>query len=219
MANTSHGRRSEAAAYFGFVLRRAGRRNRRMRGNVIETVMGAVVLVIAAVFLFFAYSTSQVGAVTGGYPVTAQFQSVDGIHDGSDVRIGGVKIGSVTSEYLDPKTFAATIRMNIDSQYKLPADTVAEITSPSLLADKVVSLVPGGADKDIPPGGQIKYTQSSVSLENLIGQMIFSQPGGGQKKPGEGGAAASGDAVPGAPAGASSGAAGALPGASPGGLK
>jgi phospholipid/cholesterol/gamma-HCH transport system substrate-binding protein len=191
-----------------------------MRGNVIETVMGAVVLVIAALFLFFAYSTSQVGAVSGGYPVTAQFQSVDGIHDGSDVRIGGVKIGSVTAESLDPKTFIATLRMNIASEYKLPDDTVAEITSPGLLSDKVVSLVPGGSDKDLAPGGQIKYTQSAVSLENLIGQMIFSQPGGGQKKPGEGGAAgaAPGAAAPGGTA-PRAGAGGGLPGGAPGDLK
>jgi phospholipid/cholesterol/gamma-HCH transport system substrate-binding protein len=165
-----------------------------MSGNVIETVMGGVVLVIAAVFLFFAYSTSQGSAVTGGYPVTAQFQSVDGIRNGSDVRIGGVKIGSVASEYLDPKTFTANLKLDIASEYKLPDDTVAEITSSSLLGDKYVSLVPGGSEKDIPPGGQIKYTQSAVSLENLIGQMIFSQPGGGQKKPGEGGGAAPGGA-------------------------
>ncbi|HUC11812.1 MAG TPA: outer membrane lipid asymmetry maintenance protein MlaD [Stellaceae bacterium] len=194
-----------------------------MRGNVIETVMGAVVLVIAALFLFFAYSTSQVGAVTGGYPVTAQFQSVDGIHAGSDVRIGGVKVGSVSSEFLDPKTFTATLKMTIASEYKLPDDTVAEITSSSLLGDKYVSLVPGGSDKDLPAGGQIKFTQSSVSLENLIGQMIFSQPGGGQKKPGEGGEAAPGglpgSAIPGGglPGGRTPG--GAAPDAVPGGLK
>jgi phospholipid/cholesterol/gamma-HCH transport system substrate-binding protein len=188
-----------------------------MRGNVIETVMGAVVLVIAALFLFFAYSTSQVRAVTGGYPVTAQFQSVDGIHDGSDVRIGGVKIGSVSSENLDPKTFVAILKMSIASEYKLPDDTVAEITSPSLLGDKIVSLVPGGSDKNIPPGGQIKYTQSAVSLENLIGQMIFSGPGGAQKKPGEGGPPTPGGAAPGGPPGGAPG--GALPGAGPGGLK
>jgi phospholipid/cholesterol/gamma-HCH transport system substrate-binding protein len=168
-----------------------------MRGNLIETVMGAVVLIIAALFLFFAYSTSQLRAVSG-YPVTAQFQSVEGIRDGSDVRLGGVKIGSVVSEQLDPKTFLVTLKMSIGPQYKLPDDTVAEIVSSSLLGDKYMSLVPGGSDKDILPGGQIKYTQAPVSLENLIGQMIFSQPGG-QKKPGEGG----GEAPPagGAPAG------------------
>jgi phospholipid/cholesterol/gamma-HCH transport system substrate-binding protein len=181
-----------------------------MSGNVIETVMGAVVLVIAALFLFFAYSTSQVGAVTG-YPVVAQFQNVDGIRDGSEVRIGGVKVGSVTAESLDPKTYVATLRMNIKSEYKLPDDTVAEITSSSLLGDKYVSLVPGGSEKDIPPGGQIKYTQSSVSLENLIGQMIFSQPGG-QKKPGEGGGPGGAGGTPGAIGGGAGGGGGSLGG-------
>jgi phospholipid/cholesterol/gamma-HCH transport system substrate-binding protein len=172
-----------------------------MSGNVIETVMGAVVIVIAALFLFFAYSTSQVAAVTGGYPVTAQFQSVDGIHDGSDVRIAGVKVGSIEAESLDPKTFLATVKMSIAPEYKLPVDTVAEITSSSLLGEKFMSLVPGGSEKDIPPGGQIKYTQAPVSLENLIGQMIFSQPGGGQKKPEAGGGTA-----PGGPGSAGAGA-------------
>jgi phospholipid/cholesterol/gamma-HCH transport system substrate-binding protein len=155
-----------------------------MTGNMIETVMGAVVLVVAALFLFLAYSTSQVRAVQG-YEVTAQFDSVSGIHDGSDVRIAGVKVGSVVAQTLDPKTFLADVRMSIDPAYKLPDDTVAEILSAGLLGDKFMALVPGGSEQTIPPGGRIKFTQSPVSLENLIGQMMFSQPGG-QKKPGEG---------------------------------
>ncbi len=157
-----------------------------MRGNVIETVMGAVVLVVAALFLFFAYNTSQLREVRG-YEVSADFEHIDGIRQGGDVRISGIKIGSVVGERLDPKTFLATVRMSIDPAIKLPDDTVAEIVSSGLLGDKYLSLVPGGSDKVIAPGGQIKYTQSSVSLEHLIGQMIFSAPGG--KKPeGEGGA-------------------------------
>ena len=155
-----------------------------MSGNVIETVMGAVVLVVAALFLFFAYTTSQVRAVHG-YQVTAQFERVGALRDGSDVRIAGVKVGSVVSESLDPKTFLATVHMSINPAYKLPEDTVAEIVSNGLLGDQYMSLVPGGEEQTILPGGRIKYTQSPASLENLIGQMIFSQPGG-QKKPGEG---------------------------------
>jgi phospholipid/cholesterol/gamma-HCH transport system substrate-binding protein len=153
-----------------------------LSGNVIETVMGAVVLAVAAFFLFFAYSTSQVSAVSG-YEVWARFSAVDGIRDGSDVRIAGVKVGTVTSETLDPKTYLATLRMNIDPSYKLPDDTSAAIVSSGLLGDKYLSLSPGGSDKTIPPGGRIKYTQSSVNLENLIGQMMFSPQGG--KKGGE----------------------------------
>jgi phospholipid/cholesterol/gamma-HCH transport system substrate-binding protein len=154
-----------------------------MSRNMIETVLGAVVLVAAAVFLFFAYTASQVRAVPG-YQVTAQFDSIDGIRVGSDVRIAGVKVGSVVGERLNPKTFLATIRMSIAREYKLPEDTVAEVTSSSLLGDKYMSLVPGGSDQTIPPGGRIKYTQAPVSLENLIGQMIYSPPGGQQKPAG-----------------------------------
>jgi len=155
-----------------------------MTGNVIETVMGGVVLVVAALFLFFAYSTSQVRAVQG-YPVTAQFERIDGIRDGGDVRIAGVKVGSIVSASLDPKTFLADVRMSIDPTYKLPDDTVAEIVSAGLLGDRYLALVPGGSEQTIPPGGRIKFTQAPVSLENLIGQMIFSQPGA-QKKPEKG---------------------------------
>jgi phospholipid/cholesterol/gamma-HCH transport system substrate-binding protein len=167
-----------------------------MTGNVIETVMGAVVLVVAALFLFFAYTTSQVRAVQG-YQVTAQFERVDGIRDGGDVRIAGVKVGSIVAETLDPKTFLATLRMSIDPAYKLPKDTVAKVVSPGLLGDRYLALEPGGSEQMIQPGGQIKFTQSAVSLEDLIGQMIFSQTGG-QKKPGDG-EAPQGQAPMGAP--------------------
>jgi phospholipid/cholesterol/gamma-HCH transport system substrate-binding protein len=155
-----------------------------MSRNIIETVLGAVVLVVAGVFLFFAYTTSQVRAVTG-YQLTAQFDRIDGIRDGSDVRIAGVKVGSVIGATLDPKTFLATVRMSIAPEYQLPDDTVAEIVSSSLLGDKYMSLVPGGSDKMLPPGARIKYTQAPVNLEDLIGQMMYS-PSGAQQKPGGG---------------------------------
>ncbi len=164
-----------------------------MRGNVIETVMGAVVILVAGLFLVFAYKTSQLRAVSG-YELSADFSRVDGIRQGSDVRIGGIKIGSVTAEELDPKTFLALVRMSIDPKVQLPDDTVAEIISAGLLGDKYMSLVPGGSDNVIPPGGKIKYTQSSVSLENLVGQMIFSAPGA--KKSGDGDAPPPGGTAP-----------------------
>jgi phospholipid/cholesterol/gamma-HCH transport system substrate-binding protein len=158
-----------------------------MKGNVIETVMGAVVLVVAALFLFFAYSTSQLRSVPG-YQLNADFEHIDGIRDGSDVRVSGIKVGSVLATTLDPKTFLANVQMSVQPSVKLPDDTVAEIVSSGLLGDKYLSLVPGGSDKDLPPGGRIKFTQSSVSLEHLIGQMMFSPPA--SKKPGDGDSAA-----------------------------
>ena len=156
-----------------------------MSRNVIETVMGAVVLVIAAVFLFFAYSTSQVRSIAG-YTLTARFDRIDGIREGGDVRISGIKVGTILSERLDPKTFTAVVRMSIDPSITLSTDTVAEILSSGLLGDKYLALVPGNLDTTIKPGGEITYTQSPVSLEDLIGKYIFSS-GGAKKDGGAGG--------------------------------
>jgi phospholipid/cholesterol/gamma-HCH transport system substrate-binding protein len=165
-----------------------------MSRNVIETVMGAVVLVIAAVFLFFAYSSSQVRSVSG-YPLTAKFDRIEGIREGGDVRISGIKVGSIISQRLDPETFMAVVKMNIDPAIKLSTDTVAEILSSGLLGDKYLALVPGNLDDKIKPGGEIAYTQSPESLEDLIGKYIFSA-GGPQKKEGAGDAAGAAGGAP-----------------------
>ena len=153
-----------------------------MNRNAVETVMGAVVLVVAAVFLFFAYTTSQVRAVSG-YDVTANFDRVEGLRDGGDVRISGIKVGSIVSQTLDPKDYVAVVRMSIDPAIKVPVDSVATITSSGLLGDKYLSIVPGAEDEYIKPGGTITHTTPPISLESLIGQFIYGTQGGQQAKP------------------------------------
>ena len=165
-----------------------------MRRSVIETIMGAVVLVVAALFLFFAYTTSNVRAI-GGYQLVARFNRVDGLANGSDVRLSGIKIGSVISQQLDPKTYRAVVHIAIDNSVKLPNDTTARIQSDGLLGNTYMVLEPGGSEEMLPPGGQIEYTQDAVNLVDLLGRFIFS--GGGAAN--GGGAPASGGA-PQAPA-------------------
>ncbi|HXS39135.1 MAG TPA: outer membrane lipid asymmetry maintenance protein MlaD [Stellaceae bacterium] len=162
-----------------------------MTRNAVETVMGAVVLVVAAVFLFFAYTTSQVQAVSG-YALTARFSNAGSLKTGGDVRISGIKVGSILTEALDPKTFQAVVTMSIDPSVKLSTDSVAQITSSGLLGDNYIAIEPGNEDEMIPAGGTITHTQAAMSLENLIGQVIYNQAqSGGAKKPDAGGAPAS----------------------------
>lgn len=143
-----------------------------MKGNLFEALIGAVVLGVAAVFLVFAFSTTDVGAVNG-YEVTATFDRVDGVNAGADVRMSGIKIGTVTQLELDPQTFLARATLNIDSAVELPSDSSAEITTEGLLGGKYMAIVPGGAEDTIPDGGRIQFTQSSISLEGLIGRFGF----------------------------------------------
>jgi phospholipid/cholesterol/gamma-HCH transport system substrate-binding protein len=147
-----------------------------MNRNVLETVMGALVLIVAFIFLVFAYSSAGIRTVSG-YEVTAKFDHIDGVRTGTDVRIGGVKVGAVTATTLDPKTFEAEVRMSIDRAYALPVDTIAVIGSSSLLGDNIMMLTPGNDDNIIPPGGIIHNTQAPVSLTSMLGQLFYSISG------------------------------------------
>lgn len=148
-----------------------------MNRNPVEVIIGAVVLVVAALVLVFAYTSASLRPVKG-YEVHAKFDRIDGLQVGTDVRISGIKVGTVSSLTLEPNSFLAVARMSISNTVKLPRDTVAQISSEGLLGGKFMALVPGGETDLIKPGGEISYTQSPVNLEDLIGQLIFSQGGG-----------------------------------------
>ena len=143
-----------------------------MKRNPIETVLGAVVLAIAAMFLAFAYSTANIKSVKG-YEVIADFLKIGGLERGSDVRISGITIGTVTREALDPATFNARVTMTVSGNVQLPSDTEAAIVGDGLLGSKYVNLIPGRATDRIPAGGKIAKTRDFQSLEDLVGQIIF----------------------------------------------
>ncbi|MBK1658320.1 outer membrane lipid asymmetry maintenance protein MlaD [Paracraurococcus ruber] len=147
-----------------------------MKGrSLAEVAAGAAVLIVAAVFLVYAVLHSGRGTVTAdGMQLSASFDRIDGLANGADVRIAGVKVGTVTTSRIDPETFAAVLTLRVDPSLKLPDDTSAEVTSEGLLGGKYVSLVPGGSDKLLADGGRITQTQGSVSLESLLGRFIFS---------------------------------------------
>jgi phospholipid/cholesterol/gamma-HCH transport system substrate-binding protein len=143
-----------------------------MKRNPIETILGAVVLLIAGMFLAFAYTTADIQAVTG-YSVSAKFIKVGGLQTGSDVRISGIRVGTVTSQALDPKTFQAQVTMSISSDVKLPEDSEAAIVSDGLLGGKYINLIPGRGTQMLAGGGVIPKTRDFQSVEDLVGEIIF----------------------------------------------
>ena len=153
----------------------------RMKHNFVETIMGSVVVVIAAFFLTYAYKSS--GQQTGDvFVYKAQFERIDGLVLGADVKISGVKVGVIKHLSVDPKTFLATVEFSVDETIKLPKDTSAEVIGDGLLGSKFLALVPGGDDEVIASGGFVTHTQSAVSLESMIGQLIFSNKKDGDDK-------------------------------------
>jgi phospholipid/cholesterol/gamma-HCH transport system substrate-binding protein len=141
--------------------------------NLTEIVVGAAVLLVAGGFLVYAVANTGRGTVSGTR-LTAKFDRIDGLTVGSDVRVAGVKVGSISGTSVDPKTFQATVAFTVQPDLKIPRDSSAEVTGDGLLGGKFVAVVPGGDEKVLGDGGEITITQSAASLEQLLGKFIFS---------------------------------------------
>ena len=143
-----------------------------MKRSFVETAIGALVIVVAAVFLFYAYRNSNLTA-KGGYEIKAEFLSVGGLTTGSDVRVGGVKVGSVTGLTLDQEDYLAMVTLSIDESVRLPADTEISVVSEGLLGGRYVSLKPGPAEDMVPAGGTLSNVRDAATIEDILGRAIF----------------------------------------------
>jgi phospholipid/cholesterol/gamma-HCH transport system substrate-binding protein len=148
----------------------------RMRdGNLAETVIGAVVVAIAVLFIGLIYTRTGSGGLSG-YEIQAQLNKVDGMAVGTDVRLAGVKIGSVSDLTLDPRTYLVTVHMTIRNDVKIPDDSSLQVTAAGLLGSPYISITPGGDDKVLASGGTIENAQGSVNMMDLINRFISTPP-------------------------------------------
>lgn len=144
-----------------------------MKKNFFEAIIGTIVLISAVFFITTSLKIKTLKKVNN-YQVIAKFNNSDGIGVGSDVKISGVKIGTVSGQILDQKSFKAKITMNIDSSIQIPIDSSIKIVSEGLLGSKYLLINPGADQEYIENGDEIEYTQSSVNFEELLGKFIFS---------------------------------------------
>ncbi|TVQ31803.1 MAG: outer membrane lipid asymmetry maintenance protein MlaD [Geminicoccaceae bacterium] len=148
-----------------------------MSRSFVETLLGAVVLIVALVFVAYAYTVSDIRD-PGGYVLRAKFDRIDGINVGADVRISGITVGRVLSHNLDTRTFRAEVAFSVRHGIELPADSSAAIFSESLLGGRYIALQPGADDDVLRPGDELMFTQSAINLEELVGRFVFSGDGG-----------------------------------------
>jgi phospholipid/cholesterol/gamma-HCH transport system substrate-binding protein len=171
-----------------------------MRRNLIETIMGAVVLLVAVAFVFFAFRSAGLSnAGRDGYQVMVEFDDASGLSAGTDVRMSGVKIGSVIDQRLNPDTYFAEVTLGISEAIRLPSDTSARIIPDGLLGGNYVALEPGADDDYIERGGRIVYSQGSINVVDLLGRFIFSAADAADDAGGRRGGAGGFEVEPGAP--------------------
>ena len=145
----------------------------KVKGEDRDIVVGAVVLVTAALLFAMVYDKEAHTASGSGYSLLARFRHADGLAIGAEVRLSGVVVGKVVKEELDSQ-YRAVTTLRLEPNLALPTDTAAAIQTDGLLGAKYLDLKPGGDDAALKPGAEITYTQDSLMLEDLL-EMIISQ--------------------------------------------
>ncbi len=140
--------------------------------NYFEIIVGTFVLICATSFFISSFKKSQ-SSNFETYNIIAKFENADGLSDGADVKISGVKVGSVAKQSLDKETYRALISLDIAKNVTLSSDSSAKIASEGLLGSKYIAITPGGDEEFLKDGDEIQFTQSSVNFEELLGKFIF----------------------------------------------
>ena len=152
-----------------------------MNKKPVETIMGIVVIFVAAFFLYFAYQVSDLQVVKG-YDINARFLKVGGLNVGSDVRINGIKVGTVIAQNLDPEDYVADVKLSISSNIQLPKDSVVSVVSDGLVGNKFIKIEPGKSKEFLQNGDTVANTTDFTTLEDMVGEIIFMVTDNGDKK-------------------------------------
>lgn len=139
-----------------------------MSNSKTETAVGGIVLLAAIGFLIYIMNATGGATGNGGLNLTASFRSADGITSGTDVRMAGVKVGTVTNLRLDPESFRAELTLSLRDDLKIPDDSGVAVSQEGLLGGSFVEILPGGSDFAMEEGGEFLDTQGSVSLVSLL---------------------------------------------------
>lgn len=139
-----------------------------MTQSKTEVLVGGAVLAVAIGFLAYAAQVTGVSTGSASYSLTASFRSLEGVNVGTDVRLAGVKIGSVNSVTLNPETYRADTVISVVNDIQIPDDSAITIASEGLLGGNFVEIVPGGSPFMYEQGAEIEDTQSAVSLVSLL---------------------------------------------------
>ncbi len=143
--------------------------------RMMELVTGLFVCLGLAALLVLALQVSTGNGYRSGdtYSVTARFENIGSLRSRSPVTLGGVRIGRVGDIRINPETFDAEVELRIDTRFDmLPEDTGASIFTAGLLGEQYIALEPGGSPEVLADGDRLRFTQSALVLERLIGQFV-----------------------------------------------
>ena len=148
-----------------------------MSENTTEVLVGGTVLAAAVAFVLYTGQATGFSRQGAGYPLSASFRSLEGVTVGTDVRLAGVKVGTVTGVTLNPETYRADTTLSVASGVEIPDDSAVIVSQEGLLGGNFVEIMPGGSPFFYEEGDEILDTQGSVSLISLLLKFVAGDSG------------------------------------------
>lgn len=145
-----------------------------MNQGTIETIVGFLVIVIAATFFSFAYKISHSSVAGDGYTITASFQDIEGLSEGNEVKLSGIKIGYIDRLILEDDSYMAVAYLKIHNNVEIPSDSRAAVSTSGLFGSKYIRIIPGAETDHLQNHGKIKFTQPALNIEDLINKLVYS---------------------------------------------
>ena len=148
-----------------------------MKEKSIETFVGLIVIVITISFFSYAYSKVNTKSSDKGYSLYVQFEDIEGLSEGSDVKLSGIKIGTVNRIHLENSTYYAKVELTIYSDIQIPKDSRAIVATSGIMGGKYIRITPGSSEKMLANSGKIVFSQSAINLEDLVSKIVYSLTG------------------------------------------
>ncbi|MYE36536.1 MAG: outer membrane lipid asymmetry maintenance protein MlaD [Rhodobacteraceae bacterium] len=146
-----------------------------MAENKLEVVVGAAVLLIAGIFFYLLLLENDTFPEDGGYELMAEFNSAQGVSVGTDVKLAGIAVGSVTDMAINPETYKADVKLIISSDLDIPVDSFLAVSSEGLLGGNFIEILPGIDFEYFQPGEKVVQTQSAVDFMSVMAGFANSQ--------------------------------------------
>lgn len=149
-----------------------------MNRHSTEVKVGIFFLVAVAIFAYVWFKVLDFGTKEG-FVLTTHFRSVEGLVNGAQVQIAGVRIGKVKDIRFDPDTGKALVEMVINDAYRntIPEDSRVTLKTKGMLGDKYVVIEPGKPNaRKLKEGEEINLVFEPTDTEKVLDNMgVISQ--------------------------------------------
>lgn len=145
-----------------------------MKDNIFEAIIGFIVLIFCAFAIYFLNNQnySQKNNSNSIY-FLAEFNNTDGIFVGSDVKIAGIKVGSIKSIELNKENYKINLAIQLTEQLQIPTDSSLAVRTGNLTGGKYIEIIIGSDEEYLTSGDYISFTQSSIIFEDILNKFLL----------------------------------------------